>query len=146
MSLGLLALGFVAVLTVAYRLYGGWVARQFAIDDSRAAGRVGRDAEHQADRAPLRDMRCRIGRDALLLLQRSRLALQRSRDVLVLQHRRPRREVRRLHDAGVIALRPRTAVHRVGPRHGGEVIVAGITGQHVRVRTSTRQRVIAIAA
>ncbi|HYG63608.1 MAG TPA: carbon starvation CstA family protein, partial [Thermoanaerobaculia bacterium] len=35
MSLGLLALGFVAVLTVAYRLYGGWVARQFAIDDSR---------------------------------------------------------------------------------------------------------------
>jgi carbon starvation protein len=35
MSLGLLAVGFLAILTVAYRLYGGWVARQFAIDDSR---------------------------------------------------------------------------------------------------------------
>ena len=35
MSLALLALGFVVLLVAAYRLYGGWVARQFAIDDSR---------------------------------------------------------------------------------------------------------------
>ena len=36
MSLALLALGFIILLTAAYRLYGGWVARQFALDDSRA--------------------------------------------------------------------------------------------------------------
>ena len=35
MNLALLALGFIILLVVAYRLYGGWVARQFAIDDSR---------------------------------------------------------------------------------------------------------------
>lgn len=35
MSLALLALVFLAVLVTAYHLYGGWVARQFAIDDSR---------------------------------------------------------------------------------------------------------------
>ena len=35
MSLTLLALGFLVVLAVAYRLYGGWIARQFALDDSR---------------------------------------------------------------------------------------------------------------
>ena len=35
MSLALLALGFIILLSVAYRLYGGWVARQFAIDDGR---------------------------------------------------------------------------------------------------------------
>ncbi|HWM92874.1 MAG TPA: carbon starvation CstA family protein [Thermoanaerobaculia bacterium] len=35
MSLGLLALVFLVLLTLAYRLYGGWVARQFVIDDSR---------------------------------------------------------------------------------------------------------------
>ncbi|HYG81267.1 MAG TPA: carbon starvation CstA family protein [Pyrinomonadaceae bacterium] len=35
MSLTLLALGFVALLFVAYRLYGGWVARQFVLDDAR---------------------------------------------------------------------------------------------------------------
>jgi carbon starvation protein len=34
-SLTLLALGFLAVLAAAYWLYGGWVARQFALDDSR---------------------------------------------------------------------------------------------------------------
>jgi carbon starvation protein len=34
-SLTLLALGFMALLFVAYRLYGGWVARQFVLDDSR---------------------------------------------------------------------------------------------------------------
>jgi carbon starvation protein len=33
--LTLLALVFLAGLVVAYRLYGGWVARQFAIDDAR---------------------------------------------------------------------------------------------------------------
>lgn len=33
MSLPLLALGFLVMLVLAYRLYGGWVARQFAIDD-----------------------------------------------------------------------------------------------------------------
>ena len=35
MNLTLLALGFVIVLLAAYRLYGGWVARQFAVDDAR---------------------------------------------------------------------------------------------------------------
>jgi carbon starvation protein len=36
LSLTLLALGFLAVLAAAYWLYGGWVARQFALDDARA--------------------------------------------------------------------------------------------------------------
>ncbi|HKQ73426.1 MAG TPA: carbon starvation CstA family protein [Blastocatellia bacterium] len=36
MQLPLLALSFLALLVVAYRLYGGWVARQFALDDARA--------------------------------------------------------------------------------------------------------------
>lgn len=35
MQLTLLALGFLGVLVAAYRLYGGWVARQFALDDAR---------------------------------------------------------------------------------------------------------------
>jgi carbon starvation protein len=35
MTLALLALAFLVLLTAAYRLYGGWVARQFALDDSR---------------------------------------------------------------------------------------------------------------
>ncbi|MEW5702580.1 MAG: carbon starvation CstA family protein [Candidatus Zixiibacteriota bacterium] len=35
MSLPLLALAFLVLLVAAYRLYGGWVARQFRIDDSR---------------------------------------------------------------------------------------------------------------
>ncbi|HEV3469813.1 MAG TPA: carbon starvation CstA family protein [Pyrinomonadaceae bacterium] len=35
MSLTLLALGFLLVLVAAYHLYGGWVARQFRLDDSR---------------------------------------------------------------------------------------------------------------
>ncbi len=35
MQLPLLALGFLAILVAAYRLYGGWVARQFALDDGR---------------------------------------------------------------------------------------------------------------
>ncbi|HJU54517.1 MAG TPA: carbon starvation CstA family protein [Pyrinomonadaceae bacterium] len=35
MSLTLLALGFMLLLFVAYRLYGGWVARQFVLDDAR---------------------------------------------------------------------------------------------------------------
>jgi carbon starvation protein len=35
MSLPLLALGFVVLLTIAYRSYGGWVARQFALDDAK---------------------------------------------------------------------------------------------------------------
>jgi carbon starvation protein len=34
-SLPLLALSFLALLVVAYRLYGGWVARQFLLDDER---------------------------------------------------------------------------------------------------------------
>ncbi len=33
MNLALLGLGFVVLLAVGYRLYGGWVARQFALDD-----------------------------------------------------------------------------------------------------------------
>src|SRR5262245_8768455 len=36
MNLPLLALSFLALLVVGYRLYGGWVARQFALDDARA--------------------------------------------------------------------------------------------------------------
>ena len=35
MQLTLLALGFLAILVAAYRLYGGWIARQFALDDAR---------------------------------------------------------------------------------------------------------------
>lgn len=35
MSLPLLALVFLVLLAVAYRVYGGWVARQFTIDDGR---------------------------------------------------------------------------------------------------------------
>jgi carbon starvation protein len=35
LSLTLLALGFLVALVAAYRLYGGWVARQFKLDDSR---------------------------------------------------------------------------------------------------------------
>jgi carbon starvation protein len=35
MSLTLLALGFMLLLFVAYRLYGSWVARQFILDDTR---------------------------------------------------------------------------------------------------------------
>src|SRR4029079_17294217 len=35
MNLAFLALSFVILLVAAYRLYGGWVARQFAIDDNR---------------------------------------------------------------------------------------------------------------
>ena len=36
MSLSLLAVAFIVLLAVAYRLYGGWVARQFVLDDTRA--------------------------------------------------------------------------------------------------------------
>ncbi|MGH9944146.1 MAG: carbon starvation CstA family protein [Pyrinomonadaceae bacterium] len=35
MSLPLLAVSFLVLLVAAYRLYGGWVARQFALDDAR---------------------------------------------------------------------------------------------------------------
>ena len=35
MSLTLIAVGFVLLLTTAYYLYGGWVSRQFQLDDSR---------------------------------------------------------------------------------------------------------------
>jgi carbon starvation protein len=35
MNLSLLALGFLILLVAAYRLYGGWVARQFSLDDRR---------------------------------------------------------------------------------------------------------------
>jgi carbon starvation protein len=35
LSLTLLAIGFFVLLVAAYRFYGGWVARQFRIDDSR---------------------------------------------------------------------------------------------------------------
>lgn len=35
MTLTLIALGFLVLLVAAYRLYGGWVARQFQLDDSR---------------------------------------------------------------------------------------------------------------
>ncbi|CAN5201671.1 carbon starvation protein A [soil metagenome] len=35
MTLTLLALGFIVLLVAAYRLYGSWVARQFALDDAR---------------------------------------------------------------------------------------------------------------
>ena len=35
MALTLLALGFLLLLSAAYRLYGGWVAKQFKLDDDR---------------------------------------------------------------------------------------------------------------
>ena len=35
MTLTLLAVGFLLMLATAYRLYGGWVARQFRLDDAR---------------------------------------------------------------------------------------------------------------
>src|SRR5678815_4478561 len=35
MSLALLAIAFMVLLTAGYRLYGGWVARQFRPDDAR---------------------------------------------------------------------------------------------------------------
>ncbi|MCX6833375.1 MAG: carbon starvation protein A, partial [candidate division Zixibacteria bacterium] len=35
MSLALLAVAFIIIMVVAYRLYGSWVAKQFVIDDSR---------------------------------------------------------------------------------------------------------------
>lgn len=35
MTLPLLALSFLVLLVLAYRFYGGWVARQFALDDAR---------------------------------------------------------------------------------------------------------------
>ncbi|HZI86140.1 MAG TPA: carbon starvation CstA family protein, partial [Pyrinomonadaceae bacterium] len=35
MTLTLIALGFLVLLVAAYRLYGGWVARQFQLDDAR---------------------------------------------------------------------------------------------------------------
>jgi carbon starvation protein len=35
MTLPLLAVAFIVLLAAAYRLYGGWVARQFVLDDSR---------------------------------------------------------------------------------------------------------------
>ena len=35
MALTLLALGFLLLLAASYRLYGGWVARQFKLDDAR---------------------------------------------------------------------------------------------------------------
>ena len=35
MSLALLAIAFILLLATAYRLYGGWVARQFVLDDAR---------------------------------------------------------------------------------------------------------------
>jgi carbon starvation protein len=35
MPLAILAIAFIALLVAAYRLYGGWVARQFQLDDAR---------------------------------------------------------------------------------------------------------------
>ena len=35
MQLALLAVAFLILLSAAYRLYGGWLARQFALDDAR---------------------------------------------------------------------------------------------------------------
>lgn len=35
MTLTILALGFLVLLVAAYRLYGGWLARQFQLDDAR---------------------------------------------------------------------------------------------------------------
>ena len=36
MTLPILALAFIVLLVAAYRLYGGWVARQFSVDDAHA--------------------------------------------------------------------------------------------------------------
>ncbi|HEX8476224.1 MAG TPA: carbon starvation CstA family protein [Pyrinomonadaceae bacterium] len=35
MQLAVLAIGFLLLMAAAYRLYGGWVARQFSLDDTR---------------------------------------------------------------------------------------------------------------
>lgn len=35
MTLAVIAIGFLIMLVIAYRLYGGWVARQFTVDDTR---------------------------------------------------------------------------------------------------------------
>jgi carbon starvation protein len=35
MNLTVLAIAFIVLLSVAYRLYGGWVAKQFSLDDAR---------------------------------------------------------------------------------------------------------------
>lgn len=35
MTLALLSIGFLVLLVAAYRLYGGWIARQFKLDDAR---------------------------------------------------------------------------------------------------------------
>ncbi|HEV2761948.1 MAG TPA: carbon starvation CstA family protein, partial [Pyrinomonadaceae bacterium] len=43
MSLTLLAVGFLLMLVAAYFLYGNWVARQFALDDSRETPAVAHD-------------------------------------------------------------------------------------------------------
>jgi carbon starvation protein len=44
MPLAILAIAFIALLVAAYRLYGGWVARQFQLDDARET-----PAHQQAD-------------------------------------------------------------------------------------------------
>ncbi|HUP66243.1 MAG TPA: carbon starvation CstA family protein [Thermoanaerobaculia bacterium] len=36
MELILIAVGFIAFLSIGYRLYGGWLAREFGLDDSRS--------------------------------------------------------------------------------------------------------------
>ncbi|HVS08646.1 MAG TPA: carbon starvation CstA family protein [Planctomycetota bacterium] len=51
-SLALLALGFLALLVVGYRVYGRFVARQFALDDSRAT--PARELEDGVDYVPTR--------------------------------------------------------------------------------------------
>ena len=51
-SLALLALGFLALLVVGYRVYGRFVARQFALDDSRPT--PARELEDGVDYVPTR--------------------------------------------------------------------------------------------
>jgi carbon starvation protein len=52
LSLTLLAVGFLLMLAAAYRLYGGWVARQFQLDDSRPT--PAREVNDGVDFAPTR--------------------------------------------------------------------------------------------
>jgi carbon starvation protein len=52
MTLTLLATAFLALMAVAYRLYGGWVARQFALDDARTT--PARALEDGVDYVPTR--------------------------------------------------------------------------------------------
>jgi carbon starvation protein len=52
-DLTVLALAFLALLVLAYRVYGGWVSRQFGLDDGRTTRRTpSRTASTSSRRGP----------------------------------------------------------------------------------------------